>query len=126
MNNVEELLNAVKTFCEEDPMMVDEETGELIAIEGVVTLDRFLQDVALLTDQDEKKEEADADKVTLSQRIGVPLRVRGRMRGKPVPCRAKPQYEGRSGGRKTAFLRGGDPGGEGSLAVLRQPPDALG
>lgn len=65
MNNVEELLNAVKTFCEEDPMMVDEETGELIAIEGVVTLDRFLQDVALLTDQDEKKEEADADKVTL-------------------------------------------------------------
>ena len=64
MNNVEELLNAVKTFCEEDPMMVDEETGELIAIEGVVTLDRFLQDVALLTDQDEK-EEADADKVTL-------------------------------------------------------------
>lgn len=64
LNNIEELLNAVKTFCEEDPMMVNEETGEMVAIEGVVTLDRFLQDVALLTDQDEK-EDGDNDKVTL-------------------------------------------------------------
>lgn len=64
MNNVEELLNSVKTFCEEDPLMVDEETGEMVAVEGIVTLDRFLQDVALLTDQDEK-DDANQDKVTL-------------------------------------------------------------
>ncbi len=63
-NNVEELLNSVKTFCEEDPLMVDPETGEMVAMEGVVTLDRFLQDVALLTDQDEK-DDATQDKVTL-------------------------------------------------------------
>lgn len=65
IKNVEELLNAVKSFCEEEPMMVDEETGEMVVIEGVVTLDRFLQDVALLTDQDDKKDDAQADKVTL-------------------------------------------------------------
>lgn len=65
INNVEELLNAVKSFCEEDPLMVDEETGEMVAIEGTVTLDRFLQDVALLTDQDDKKDDPEADKVTL-------------------------------------------------------------
>lgn len=64
IDNIEELLNAVKTFCEEDPLMVDPETGEMVKIEGVVTLDRFLQDVALLTDQDEK-EDGDRDKVTL-------------------------------------------------------------
>ncbi|MCM1531021.1 MAG: UvrD-helicase domain-containing protein [Bacteroides sp.] len=65
IGNVEELLNAVKAFCEEDPLMVDEETGEMVAIEGIVTLDRFLQDVALLTDQDDKKDDPEADKVTL-------------------------------------------------------------
>lgn len=65
INNVEELLNAVKTFCEDEPLMVDEETGEMVAIEGIVTLDRFLQDVALLTDQDDKKDDPEADKVTL-------------------------------------------------------------
>lgn len=65
LNNVEELLNAVKTFCEEEPLRVDEETGEMVAIEGIVTLDHFLQDVALLTDQDDKKDDPDADKVTL-------------------------------------------------------------
>lgn len=65
VKNIEELLNAVKSFCEEEPMMVDEETGEMVAIEGVVTLDRFLQNIALLTDQDDKKEDAQADKVTL-------------------------------------------------------------
>ena len=65
MNNVEELLNAVKSFCEEEPLMVDEETGEMVAVEGIVTLDLFLQNIALLTDQDEKKEDAEADKVTL-------------------------------------------------------------
>lgn len=65
LNNVEELLNAVKSFCEEEPLMVDEETGEMVAVEGIVTLDLFLQNVALLTDQDEKKDDAEADKVTL-------------------------------------------------------------
>ncbi|MDE5608785.1 MAG: UvrD-helicase domain-containing protein [Bacteroidales bacterium] len=64
MGNVEELLNSVKMFCESEPLMVDEETGEMVRMEGVVTLDRFLQDVALLTDQDEKDDEQQ-DKVTL-------------------------------------------------------------
>lgn len=64
MGNVEELLNSVKNFCESEPLMVDEETGEMVRMEGVVTLDRFLQDVALVTDQDEK-DDAQQDKVTL-------------------------------------------------------------
>lgn len=67
LRNVEELLNAVQEFVERDHFEVDEETGEMLPYEGVVTLDRFLQEIALLTDMDEKKkdEENGGDVVTL-------------------------------------------------------------
>lgn len=61
LENVEELLNsirdAVETFDEEEK---EEEEGEQI-----FTLDRYLEKVSLLTDQDEKEEEKDKDRVTL-------------------------------------------------------------
>ena len=67
LRNVEELLNAVQEFVERDHFEVDEETGEMLPYEGVVTLDRFLQEIALLTDMDEKKDDDEngSDVVTL-------------------------------------------------------------
>lgn len=67
LRNVEELLNAVQEFVERDHFEVDEETGEMLPYEGVVTLDRFLQEIALLTDMDEKKDDDEngGDVVTL-------------------------------------------------------------
>ena len=57
VQNIEELLNAIMEFSDKQ---VDEVTGE----QNEVTLNKFMEDVALLTDQD-KKEEEDADYVTL-------------------------------------------------------------
>ncbi len=52
--NIEELLNAIKEFSEK------ENTGEEVDGKSIHTLDEFMQDVALLTDADEKdKEETD-------------------------------------------------------------------
>lgn len=62
LRNVEELLNAVQEFVERDHFEVDEETGEMLPYEGVVTLDRFLQEIALLTDMDEDKDKDDGQK----------------------------------------------------------------
>lgn len=57
VQNIEELLNAIMEFSDKQ---VDEVTGE----QNEVTLNKFMEDVALLTDQD-KKEDEDADYVTL-------------------------------------------------------------
>ena len=57
VQNIEELLNAIQEFSDKQ---VDEVTGEQIT----VNLAKFMEDVALLTDQDEKEEE-NADYVTL-------------------------------------------------------------
>lgn len=57
VQNIEELLNAIMEFSDKQ---VDEVTGE----QNEVTLNKFMEDVALLTDQD-KKEDEDADHVTL-------------------------------------------------------------
>lgn len=57
VQNIEELLNAIMEFSDKQ---VDEVTGE----QNEVTLNKFMEDVALLSDQD-KKEEEDADYVTL-------------------------------------------------------------
>jgi DNA helicase-2/ATP-dependent DNA helicase PcrA len=57
VQNIEELLNAIMEFSDKQ---VDEVTGE----QNEVTLNKFMEDVALLTDQD-KKDEEDADYVTL-------------------------------------------------------------
>jgi DNA helicase-2/ATP-dependent DNA helicase PcrA len=60
IENIESLLNAIMEFSEREPE-VDEETGEAIKEN---TLNGFMQDVALLTDADNDKEE-NADKVVL-------------------------------------------------------------
>ncbi len=57
--NIQELLNAIKEF-DESPAV--DENGELI--ERMRTLDEFIQDIALLTDADEKDKD-DLDKVSL-------------------------------------------------------------
>lgn len=68
LRNVEELLNAVQEFAEREHFDVDEETGEMLPYTGIVTLDRFLQEIALLTDMDEKNDQdggQEGDVVTL-------------------------------------------------------------
>lgn len=63
-DNVEELLDAMKDFSENaEDTTFNEETGEMIE-NFQPTLDRFLENVALLTDADEKEEE-DSHKVKL-------------------------------------------------------------
>lgn len=57
VQNIEELLNSIMEFSDKQ---VDEVTGE----QNVVTLNKFMEDVALLTDQDQKDDE-NADYVTL-------------------------------------------------------------
>ena len=57
VQNIEELLNAIQEFSDKQ---VDEVTGEQMT----VNLPKFMEDVALLTDQDEKEDE-NADYVTL-------------------------------------------------------------
>jgi len=57
VQNVEELLNAIMEFSDKQ---VDEVTGEQM----VVSLPKFMEDVALLTDQDQKEDE-NADLVTM-------------------------------------------------------------
>jgi DNA helicase-2/ATP-dependent DNA helicase PcrA len=58
--NIEELLNAIKDFTEQE-MMVNED-GEIVS--KLRTLGMFMQDVALLTDADEKDRQ-EADHVSL-------------------------------------------------------------
>ena len=57
VQNIEELLNAIMEFSDKQ---VDEMTGE----QNEVTLNKFMEDVALLTDQDKENDEDD-DYVTL-------------------------------------------------------------
>lgn len=57
VQNVEELLNAIMEFSDKQ---VDEVTGE----QSAMSLSKFMEDVALLTDQDQK-EDPDADLVTM-------------------------------------------------------------
>lgn len=59
MDNVEELLDAMKDFSENaENVTFNDDTGEVIE-NFTPTLDRFLENVALLTDADEKDNEED-------------------------------------------------------------------
>lgn len=59
MDNVEELLDAMKDFSENaEDVTFNDDTGEVIE-NFTPTLDRFLENVALLTDADEKDNEED-------------------------------------------------------------------
>lgn len=67
IENIEELLNGVKEFCEKEAQFAENGTDEEQQPEsagGVRTLDQFLQQVLLLTSED-KDEDKDADKVSL-------------------------------------------------------------
>ncbi len=64
IENIEELLNAIKDFSESEVNILnfDEETGE--APNSIRSLDEFMQDIALLTDADNEGED-DNNKVSL-------------------------------------------------------------
>ena len=67
IENIEELLNGVKEFCEKEALFAENGTDEEQQTEsagGIRTLDQFLQQVLLLTSED-KDEDKDADKVSL-------------------------------------------------------------
>ena len=67
IENIEELLNGVKEFCEKEAQFAENGTDEEQQPEsagGIRTLDQFLQQVLLLTSED-KDEDKDADKVSL-------------------------------------------------------------
>ncbi|MFT4524496.1 MAG: DNA helicase-2/ATP-dependent DNA helicase PcrA [Bacteroidia bacterium] len=58
-DNIQELLNAIKDFAEQEP-----EEGEIVE-EGSKTLAAFCADIALLTDADQKKGAEDIERVSL-------------------------------------------------------------
>ncbi|NVN94027.1 MAG: UvrD-helicase domain-containing protein [Bacteroidetes bacterium] len=64
IENIEELLNAIKDFSESDanPLNFDSETGE--TNNSIRSLEEFMQDIALLTDADNEGED-DNNKVSL-------------------------------------------------------------
>lgn len=68
IENIEELLNGVKEFCEKEAQFADDNTAEDEESpqqpQGLRTLDQFLQQVLLLTSED-KGEDKDADKVSM-------------------------------------------------------------
>ncbi len=67
IENIEELLNGVKEFCEKEAQFAENGTDDEQQTEsagGIRTLDQFLQQVLLLTSED-KDEDKDADKVSL-------------------------------------------------------------
>ncbi len=59
LENIEELLNAIKDFTETDEVQLGDEESD----QSIRTLDQFMQDIALLTDADEKDD--DPNKVSL-------------------------------------------------------------
>ncbi len=59
LENVEELLNAIKDFTETDELQAGDEEND----NSIRTLDQFMQDIALLTDADESSD--DNNKVSL-------------------------------------------------------------
>lgn len=64
MNNLEELINAIGDFSERKNAMVAIDNLGVLDSGEIITLDMFMQDVALLTDADTKVDD-DTDKVQL-------------------------------------------------------------
>ncbi len=66
VENIEELLNGIQEFCDKDDDITpdsDVEEAEISEKSGLKTLDMFLQQVLLLTDED--KDDTNPDKVSL-------------------------------------------------------------
>ncbi|MBQ6069954.1 MAG: UvrD-helicase domain-containing protein [Bacteroidales bacterium] len=65
IENIEELLNGIQEFCERDDQFVESNEDAATADDGTLrTLDRFLQQVLLLTSED-KDDDKEADKVSM-------------------------------------------------------------
>ncbi|HRY33656.1 MAG TPA: 3'-5' exonuclease [Bacteroidales bacterium] len=64
MENIQELLNAIRDFSDRPQETINEITGEITTTANP-TLDRFLQEVSLLTDLDSDDDKENKDKVTL-------------------------------------------------------------
>jgi DNA helicase-2/ATP-dependent DNA helicase PcrA len=67
IQNIEELIGSVVNFVASEHFVADAETGEMLPYSGMVTLDMFLPEIALLTDQDtqDKLDDKNSDKVVL-------------------------------------------------------------
>ncbi|GHU85764.1 DNA helicase [Bacteroidia bacterium] len=65
LKNVGELMSAIKDFTDSEKQVMDEETGEIFIVDdALMTLNDFVQNVVLLTSEDEK-DDGNTDKVTL-------------------------------------------------------------
>lgn len=64
IENIEELLNGIKEFCEKEDQFAENGSDDETNPSQLKTLDQFLQQVLLLTSED-KGEDKDADKVSL-------------------------------------------------------------
>ena len=66
LDNIQELLNGIQEFCEKEDVITpgtDEEEETITGVSGLKTLDMYLQQVLLLTEED--KDDTDDDKVSL-------------------------------------------------------------
>ena len=66
LDNIQELLNGIQEFCEKEDVITpgtDEEEETITGVSGLKTLDMYLQQVLLLTEED--KDDTDGDKVSL-------------------------------------------------------------
>jgi len=65
LQNVEALLDSMKEFTEKEPeLLFNEETGEIIT-DYFPSLDRFVESISLLTDQNDEKKNEHQDRVKL-------------------------------------------------------------
>lgn len=65
LENIEELLNSIQSFCQESKEELESEVAEPLADEQEPTLERYLANVSLLSQTDDKTDDKDADKVNL-------------------------------------------------------------
>ena len=124
LENIEELLNSIRAYTDEQRQIAASEEGEGETGTSHMTIDEWLQNIALLTDMDNEKSE-DRDRVTLMtvarrQRARVRARLRGRAGGGPVPEHDEPRHaRGTRGGAQTV-LRRADAGQAQRRAVVRR------
>ncbi len=65
LENVEELLNSIQAFCQESDKEQESEVSEPLEGEEEPTLERYLANVSLLSQTDDKTDDKESDKVNL-------------------------------------------------------------
>ena len=118
LENIEELINSVRAYTDEQKRIAAESGDDA---QARVTLDEWLQNVALLTDMDNEKPE-ERNKVTMMTVHGakVRIRVRGGTGRELVPEHDEPRQRGGARRGAPAVLRGVDAGQTGSGALVRR------